>query len=89
MHLSYPQKSNGMYILSQNDMNDIAEMVLKGYMPQALKYPMPVDATYLAEEFYGLLIESRTITIDRTILGLITFGRNRLQFYDALLRLIE
>ena len=86
MHLGYKQKNNGMYILRRSDMDDIATMILNEYMPQVLESPAPVNVRCLAEENYGLLIENRNITIDRTILGLISFGTNDLPLYDVMMR---
>ena len=89
MHLNYRQKENGMYILSRDDMDEIAKMILDKYMPQVLNNPVSVNTSYLAEEYYGLLIEKRNITKDKSILGLISFGPNKLSFYDKEMQPIE
>ena len=68
MHLNYPQKSNGLYILSRDNIDDIATRVLTEYMPTVLKHPSPVDIKHLAEEEYGLLIKHEFITCDASVL---------------------
>ena len=39
MKLNYTMKSNGMYILSGRDFDDIATLVLTEYQPNALEWP--------------------------------------------------
>lgn len=82
MHLDYPQKESGLYVLSRNDIEDIAYGVLSEHMPIALSKPQPVDIQWLAEEEYGLEITHRFLTYDTSILGLIAFARQNFKLLD-------
>lgn len=71
---NYPMKQNGMYILKKTDFDDIAEMVLKEYMPFVLNEPKAVDIEYLAEECLYLDIKHDNIVPEGKILGLVAFS---------------
>ena len=58
MKLNYTMKSNGMYILSERDFDDIATLVLTEYMPNVLERPQPVDIDRLATEHLFLMSTS-------------------------------
>lgn len=73
MELKYPQKQNGMYILSKDQMDDIARMFLQEYLPSALARPVAVDIDWLAEECLYLDVQSKALTHDNSILGIMVF----------------
>jgi len=77
MKLRYPRKSNGMYILKREDMEDIATMLLTEYMPDVLERPQPVDIVALAEEGLFLTIKDKTLGFTDAVLGLTAFGDNQ------------
>lgn len=74
MQLDYPQKANGMYVLRNEDMDEIARAVFQTYAPHVLRYPCPVDIVDLAENAFNLTIESRNLSLNNEILGLTTFN---------------
>ena len=74
MQLDYPQKANGMYILRNENMDEIAGKVLQTYAPHVLRYPCPVDIVDLAENAFNLTIESRNLSLNNEILGLTAFN---------------
>ena len=43
MELNYPQRTDGMYILSRSDIDEIASSLLKDFSPRNLEYPIAVD----------------------------------------------
>ncbi len=73
MELRYPCKANGMYVISKNQMDDIATMILEEYMPSVLENPQPVNIENLAEDGMFLTIKNRFITEDNSILGMTAF----------------
>ena len=50
MKLNYPQKESGLYILSREDIENIAEDVLKEFFPQNLILPKPLDTAEFLED---------------------------------------
>ena len=71
---NYTMKQNGMYLLKKTDFDDIADMVLKEYMPGVLHYPKATDVDYLAEECFYLEIKHENITPNGAVLGMIAFA---------------
>ncbi len=75
MRLHYRQKENGIYILSKNDIEDIAESVLKDYSPRNLIEPVALDTLDFLENYLGLTIKVKYIgTFGSEILGLIVMN---------------
>jgi len=73
MELHYPQKPNGMFIISKNQMDDIATMTLREYMPWALEYPQMVDIEKLSEEGLFLTIQNKMLGFSNAVLGMTAF----------------
>ena len=86
MKLNYTMKSNGMYILSERDFDDIATLVLTEYMPKALEWPQPVNIDHLATECLYLDIRHEHISINGSILGMIAFSDTEIPGLDILYR---
>ena len=86
MKLNYTMKSNGMYILSVRDFDDIATLVLTEYQPNALEWPQPVNIDYLATECLYLDIKHEHISINGSILGMIAFSDTEISGLDILYR---
>lgn len=88
MQLNYPQKENGMYILSRDSIDNIASLLLKKYYPQNLELPLPLNTTELLEEHLGLTIKHKYIgTLESGILGLIVMNDDvEIPSYDDMYR---
>ena len=72
MHLGkYRQKGNGLYILSKNEIDEIAMDILTSHAPYAVKFPQSVDITQLATEGFYLDISHRYLRPDGKLLGMI------------------
>ena len=82
MHLDYPQKSNGLYLLNRQNIEEIATGILEEHMPAVLNSPCAVNIKWLAEEEYGLDIQHYFLTYDSSILGLIAFARENITVID-------
>ena len=75
MKLNYPQKESGLYILSREDIENIAEDVLKEFFPQNLILPKPLDTAELLEDRLGLTVKQKYIgTLSSAVLGLIVMS---------------
>jgi len=74
MKLRYPRKSNGMYILKKDDMDDIATMLLAEYAPAALERPQAVNIDAVAEDGLHLTVENRILGFTDAVLGLTAFA---------------
>ena len=73
--MHYAQKDNGIYILSRNDMEDIATEKLKEFSPINLERPMPLKTTQFLEDYLGLITKNKYICdFDSGILGLTVMG---------------
>lgn len=86
MKLNYTMKSNGMYILSERDFDDIATLVLSEYMPNVLERPQPVDIDRLATEHLFLEIKHEYISINGSVLGMIAFAPTEIRGLDMMFR---
>jgi hypothetical protein len=84
IELSYPQKSNGIYVLSKRDIETLAENTLQLYQPQALRISQPVDLNALAEERLQLHIQERRLSPDGHILGAMIFAGLILQIGNGI-----
>ena len=73
MELNYPSKSNGMYILSRYQIDDIATMILLEYMPSVLENARPVDIEALVEDHLYLMIQNQALGFGSSILGITAF----------------
>lgn len=82
----YAQKKNGIYVLSRNDIEEIAIKKLKEYAPSNLERPLPLDTTDFLENHLGLLIKYKYIgDFSSGILGLTVMGDEvPIPTYDSL-----
>lgn len=82
MVLNYPMRENGMYILTKEAFDEIAEMVIDKYMPDVLLYPKAVDIEMLATDYLYLNIQYWTLSPEGNILGLVVFEDTEIEVYD-------
>jgi hypothetical protein len=71
----YYRKSNGMLILSREDIEDIAAAVLAKYQPEGLAFPKPLDLQSLAAGQLGLRVLERYMYPGSDTIGMTIFGR--------------
>ena len=63
VQLNYRQKSNGQYILSKNDIEDIATAVLKDYAPLNLEIPTALDTMDFLQNYLLLTVKRKYIGV--------------------------
>lgn len=87
MH-GYRQKKNGMYILSRDEIEQIATQKLQEFSPSSLERPTPLKTTDFLENYLGLVVKYRYICdFDSGILGLTVMGDEvAIPSYDELFR---
>ena len=85
--MQYRQKSNGLYILSREDIEQIATEHLSAYAPRNLLHPLPLSTTDFLESYLGLIVKYRYIgDFQSGILGLTVMGDEvTIPSYDDLL----
>lgn len=75
MKSEYVQKENGLYILSKNDIENIADGVIREYAPQNLEHPTSLDTVDFLENYLGLVVKCKYIgPFGSKILGLIVMS---------------
>jgi len=84
----YSQKQNGMYILSRNEIEQIATKKLQEFSPSNLERPMPLRTTDFLENYLGLMVKYKYICdFQSGILGLTVMGDEApIPSYDESLR---
>jgi len=89
MKLSYPQKENGMYVISRAGFDSIAKQFLTEYAPSVLTGINPVGIVDIAEEHLGLTLKYQTLSPNGEISGLVSFGDTEYDCYDRMFRPIK
>ena len=81
--LRFRSKSNGVPILSKDDMDFMAEYILRDYSEKALNEPSALDIERFAEFYMGLQMDYQDLTHNRSILGMMVFNDCHVPIYDA------
>lgn len=84
MQIECLRKSNGIPIISRDDIENIATKILKEFAPSNLEYAMPFKTTSFLEDYHGLTIKNKYIgTFESGILGLTVMGdEERIPTFD-------
>lgn len=83
INFSFNSKANGVPILSKDDIEYIAGMILEDYKPSLLSEPAALDVEHLSECYAGLEVDYKDLTHNRSILGMIVFNDGYVPVYDA------
>lgn len=73
INISYRQKYNGLPVLSWDEIDIIAETMLKDYNPELLSTPQPVDIELLMQDYLKLYVEYQYLSNNESILGMMVF----------------
>lgn len=79
----FNSKANGVPILSKNEIEYVAKMILEDYKPKHLTTPTALDIEHLSECYAGLEMDYKDLTHDKSILGMIVFNDGYVPVYDA------
>lgn len=83
INLKFRSKSNGVPILSKDEMDSMAELILNDYDQKLLSEPSAIDIESFAEFYVGLQMDYQDLSHNGSILGMIVFNECRVPVYDA------
>ncbi|GAB6152881.1 hypothetical protein JCM17380_16310 [Desulfosporosinus burensis] len=78
----FKSKPSGHPILKQKDIEDFAENILHLFKPDLLIKPQEVSIELLIEAYLGLDVDYKNLSVDKTTLGLTTFGDGYIIVFD-------
>jgi|OM-RGC.v1.009501609 Zn-dependent peptidase ImmA (M78 family) len=82
LHLDFRKKKNGVPILSQQEIDNMAEALLMDYDPELLEQPTSLDIEMFSESYVELEMDYKDLTPDQSILGATVFGDGYTKVYD-------
>lgn len=82
MHLNYPKKRNGLFILSLTDFDVIAEEFLAEYAPDVLHEAQPLDIDAVISDCLYLDVRKAYLSDKGDILGMIVFSDTEIRYLN-------
>ncbi len=82
LQLDFRKKKNGVPILSQLEIDNIAEGLLMDYDPKLLKEPTSLDIELFSETYAELEMDYKDLTPDQSTLGATVFTDGEMPVYD-------
>mgnify|MGYP001314589860 CR=1 FL=1 len=82
IQVDFKTKKNGVPILSKDEIDNIAEAVLRDYKPKLLDNPGALDVEHFLEYYAALEMDFKDLTHDRSILGMTVFNNCYIPVYD-------
>ncbi len=70
----FKKKSNSVPILSQKDIDSIAEQYIRDFQPEALSTPMETNIDLFIEDYLGLTLDYQYLSSDKRYLGMTVFN---------------
>lgn len=83
INLDFRKKSNGVPILSKDEIEILAEMVINDYNPKLLNEPGILDVEDFAESYTNLEMDYKDLTHNQSILGMTVFCDCYIPVYNA------
>lgn len=78
----FKTKPSGHPILRQQDIEDLAEDILSEFKPDLLLNPQAVPIEFLIEAYLNLDVDYKDLSLDKSILGLTTFGDGYITIFN-------
>ena len=82
IQVDFRTKKNGVPILSKDEIEYIAEAVLRDYKPELLDNPGVMDVEHFSECYASLEMDYKDLTHDHSILGMTVFNNCYIPVYD-------
>ncbi|HHV07319.1 MAG TPA: ImmA/IrrE family metallo-endopeptidase [Firmicutes bacterium] len=79
----FRRKKSGVPILRKNEIEAMAELLLRDYDAEVLKEPGALDIEHFAENYVGLEMDYQDLSHNRSILGMMVFADCLVPVYDA------
>ena len=80
----FRSKANGVPILSKENIEYIAERIIRDYKPENLKTPTALDVELFSECYAGLDVDYKDLSHNRSILGMIVFNDGCVPVYNPI-----
>jgi len=82
MNFGFRKKSNGVPILSKDEIDDYAEIILHDFKPELLRTPQPTPVEDVVELYLDLSVDYHNLSPDKSVLGMIAFNDGYVEVYD-------
>ena len=80
---SFKVKSNGVPILSKEEIDGIGEQYVKAFCPEVLSHPAPVDIESFVESYLGITPDYQYLSNNGIFLGMTVFNdTNKVPIFD-------
>ena len=80
---SFKVKSNGVPILSKEEIDGIGEQYVKAFCPEVLSHPVPVDIESFVENYLGITPDYQYLSSNGVYLGMTVFNdTNKVPIFD-------
>ncbi len=83
VQLNFRTRKNGIPILSKNEIEEIAEIVIEDYHADLLVEPRSLDIDHFCESYAELEMDYQDLTNDQSILGMLVFNDCCVSVFDA------
>jgi hypothetical protein len=83
IRVDFRTKKNGVPILSKDEIEYIAEAVLRDYKPELLDNPGVMDVEHFSECYASLEMDYKDLTHDHSILGMTVFNNCYIPVYEG------
>jgi Zn-dependent peptidase ImmA (M78 family) len=82
INFEFRKKSNGVPILSKDDIDYYAEVILQDFKPELLRTPQPTPVEDFVELYLDLSVDYHNLSSDGSVLGMIAFNDGYVEVYD-------
>ena len=82
VQFDFRKKSNGVPVLSKNEIEIMAEMIMADYNPNLLAEPGALDVDDLIEYYANLEVDYKDLSPDQSILGMMVFYDTLVPVYN-------
>jgi Zn-dependent peptidase ImmA (M78 family) len=80
--INLKRRASGVPILSKDDIDGIAEILIHDFQPELLESPQSTPVEDFAELYLELSIDYQNLSNDNSVLGMITFNDGYVEVYD-------
>ncbi len=78
----FRRKGNGVPILSKEEIDNYAEVIIQDFKPDLLKTPQPTPIENFVELYLDLSVDYHNLSPDGNVLGMIAFNDGFVEVYD-------
>jgi len=82
LNLNFRKKTNGVPILSKEEIDYFAELFITDFKPELLKIPQPTPIEEFVELYLGLSVDYHNLSPDKSVLGMIAYNDGYVDVFD-------